>query len=309
MSLQLDEQRKSISNSKSEVLDAVILSNFGDPGLKESYHFDLLSRFLIVFISSAYRIPTEEKYAGMIACVARPKQLWVDVEEGKAASPNTQKRSDALGNISVGLPDSYTVAGIPQINFPYSIGDSIKIKRLSSPLKFGESTFFNSAFNETDQSLGQLTYGAWHTEGSTLPYFAGHQDRIDALRTKNIFTEEASPSSYYLTLQKYQYEALAMSIAATNSDMTSYMGKLFQNELPNGSPEYNAQGGYLFNGINKDNFINFTSIEFEDLNVLGRSRVSTSDCLPLIVCQPDSFKTPKVRQTSIFSYNPSLIIR
>lgn len=313
----LEEKRKSLSNAKNDLLDAVVISNYGD-ALHTNYHFDILSRFVIVMVESALRIPTEEKWISMFAVVARPKHLWLNVEEGKAPSPNTQKRSDSLGNLSVGLAESYTVAGIPKINYQYALGEKIKIKKLASPLKFGESSFFESAFNEVGQSPntnagdGQVAYdfyGNWHTEGSTLPYFAGYQNRIDYLKTKGIYLPFPNlPNTWCPTLYKYQYEAMTLNLSANNPELSSYMTQIFQNELPNGDAIYSAQGGYIFKN---DLFVNLLCCEYEDINIGGKERTSVSECIPNIITVPSTFPTPKARTLGLISYNPqySTIIR
>lgn len=298
MSQSLDEKRKSLANSKAEVLDARVIANYGDPGLDEDYHFDVLSRYVIVMIESSYRVPTVDKWNKMFAIVARPQHLWVNIEEGKTASPNSQKRSDPLGNVSVGLAGGFSVAGIPRTNFPYQVGELIKIKKLAQPLKLGETIFNSAGFTEAPTN-----YGVWHTDGSTLPYFAGNQSRIDELQKKTIYQPDPSkPLQYAFTLYKYQYEAFMLSLTATNSLLTTHLTEIFDNTLANDNAIYNAHGGYLF----KNNpYINMLAIEYEDINIGNKQRLSSNECMPLIVATPNTFPTPKVRSVGTVSYNPT----
>ena len=296
----IDEKRKSLSNSKDEIREARVLSCYGDPGLQESYHFDILSRFVIVMLESSFRVPTNNKWTEMFAIVARPKQLWIDVVEGEAPSPNTQKRSDALGNISVGLPENFTTAGIPQINQPYQLGELIKIKKLNTPMRVGQDSFFQSKFAEGVDPY--MTYGNWHTQGSTLPYFAGNQARIDALRAKPIYQPFSNnPNIYGLRVWKYQYEAFALTIAG-NSSISNYMGNMFSNSISSSEAVYNGNGGYIFK--NTDH-VNLLSCEYSDINEGNKQRVSSDACIPLIVCSSSQFPIPQTRSLSVIDYTPS----
>jgi hypothetical protein len=248
MSQSLDEKRKSLTNSRADVLDARVIANYGDPGLDEDYHFDVLSRYVIVMIESSYRVPTADKWSKMFAIVQRPKHLWVNIEEGVATSPNSQKRSDPLGNVSIGPANNFVVAGIPNVNFPYQLGELIKIKKLAQPIKLGDSFFNSNGFTDAPDS-----YGEWHTEGSTLPYFAGNQARIDALRNKTIYQPFSYASNYLqyaYRFYKEQYEAFILSLTSTNNPLMNHLTQIFDNTLPNDSAIYRAHGGYLFKNNN-----------------------------------------------------------
>jgi hypothetical protein len=293
----MDEKRKSISNFNSEVLEARVIANYGDPGLDEDYHFDILSRYVIVMIESSYRIPTANKWNNYFAIVARPLHLWVTAEGGRASSPNSQRRSDALGNMSVGVAGGFTVAGIPRVNYPYQLGELIKIKKLSTPIILGDQTFFQSEFSDQ-----QFTYGSWHTEGSTLPYFAGNQSRIDYLKAKTIFMPDLTRLEYGLTVYKYQYEAFFLNLVLSDTTLTNHSTAIFENTMPNSNPIYHADGGYVFK---EDDHVDFYSVEYEDINVGNKQRVATNECMPLIVATPNTFPTPKVRSVGTISYNPS----
>ena len=189
MANSMDEKRKSIANSNAEIVEARVVANYGDPGLDENYHFDILSRYVIVMIESAYRIPTINRWNKVLAVVARPKHLWITAEGGRAASPNSQRRSDSMGNISIGLAGSFSTAGIPRINSPYKLGELIKIKKLPIPHIVGRSDLFVSEFSNSE-----FTYEDWHSEGSTLDYFVGNTTRLDGLKAKTLFRPDADKS-------------------------------------------------------------------------------------------------------------------
>lgn len=296
----LDEKRKSLSNSKSDVLDARVVANYGDPGLDEDYHFDFLSRYVVVMLESSFRVPSLNKWAGLFAIVKRPTHLWITAEEGKSSSPNTQKRADSIGNISVGVAGSFSSEGVPRINEPYQLGELIKIKKLAAPERVTESSLFISAFSEGLDSY--LTYNSWHTEGSTLSYFAGNQTRIDSIKFKTLFQPFNDPFVYGVRLFKYQYEAFFLTLASQDNNLYNYGASIFDNTLPSSDPVYNANGGYVFKNVD---YIDLIASEFEDLNIGNKQRTSTSECLPLIVTTPNSFPTPRTRAVGTISYNPS----
>jgi hypothetical protein len=302
----VNEKRKSLNSSKckdGQIIEARVVANYGDPGIDEDYGFDLLSRFLIVSIESCYRIPTTNSWHRNLAIVFRPKNLWINAEEGLASSPSEQKRSDAFGNINQGLSSSSTLNGIPRIDSPYRINEVIKIKKLPNSVKnLSNDPVFDSVFNNyTDENYA---YNSWHNEGSTFPYFAGNESRTEFLKTKTLFKpyEDTAPFRYGMCLHKYQYESFFFNVAIDNQELTDYVFTMFEGELENTNPIYTANGGYIFN---KYDSVKFMSIDYEDINVTNKQRLATNDCLPLIVTTPQSFPTPKVRNTSLLSYNPT----
>jgi hypothetical protein len=65
-----------------------------------------------------------------------------------------------------------------------------------------------------------------------------------------------------------------------------------------------VKGGYAFS--NEDCYsLLWPSIEYEDDNSENRARISTAECVPLVVATPDSFPTPARRQLSTLSYTPT----
>src|ERR1035441_10974102 len=103
-----DEKKRTAMNMKSEIMDARIVANYGDPGLDEDYQFDLLSRYVIVMLESTNRILTQDKWYRMLAVVQRPSHLWIQVAGNLAAVVDSQKRTDVRGNVNVGSAMNYS---------------------------------------------------------------------------------------------------------------------------------------------------------------------------------------------------------
>jgi hypothetical protein len=295
-----EEKKKTAVNNQSEIIDARIIANYGDPGLDEDYHFDILSRYLVVMMESCDRVITQDKYMRMLAIVQRPPHLWISAAGGISADPSSQNRSDARGNVNVGIAANYSVRGIPRLNKSYSLGDRIKIRRFPMPFTTStNSTFFKSDFTAFNDS--NSLYDGWHSEGSSLPYFSNNQTQINNLRQKTItFSSDSSYYNFYLN--KAQYEAFVLTINSNNSILSGILTKIFNGEWFSGTPVYSANGGYVFN--NQFSIL-LSSCEYEDINVDNRIRVSSNECLPLVVATPNSFPTPKQRATGLISYSPS----
>lgn len=300
MAQNADEKRKSNVNTNANFVEARVIANYGDPGLDENYHFDILSRFIIVMIESSYRVPTVDKWANMFAMVMRPKHLWINAEEGRSESPNSQKRSDQLGNLSVGLASDNSISGIGRINYPYQLGELIKIKKLPQALKVGIDQEFISAFNDSDQN----SYGDWHTQGSTLSYFSGKQNRINGLKLKAVDQlDNSNLYKYAGMLFKYQYEAFMLNLALSDSGLSQILPNIFGNILSKSNGVYLANGGYIFQNFDR---VQLLAAEYVDVNIGDKQRtIGTDGCLPLIVATPNNFPTPKVRAVGTISYNPT----
>lgn len=128
------EQRKTAKNMNEVLMEARVIANYGDPGLDENYHFDILSRYVVAMIESCQRVPTSDKYAQMIVLVKRPESLWISAASTPDGNLANQQRADANGNLSKGLASAYSVNGISRIYPTYSFGEVIKIRKLSGPL-------------------------------------------------------------------------------------------------------------------------------------------------------------------------------
>lgn len=299
MSTNISNKRRSNRNTQNEIVEARVIANYGDPGIDEDYHFDLLSRFVIVMIEDVERIPTTHKWMSMFAIVERPSHLWVNVEGGYTQNPATQKRSDTIGNLSVGAASAYSVAGIPRINNSYQMGELIKIKKLATPLRVGADSFFVSAFPFNNGEIASYgSYGSWHRQGQDYAYIQ-NANASNALNTKPLIKPTDSQYIFGMTLQKYQYEAFALSV---NASLTNGLVSIFAKTLAASNPVYNANGGYIYNN---NLWVDFHACEYEDINIGNKQRVATSDCMPLIVATPTTFPTPKTRQQGTIAYNPT----
>lgn len=297
MATSIEEKRKTNTNELSEVKEARVIANYGDPGLDENYHFDILSRYVIVMLESSYRCPTNNKWNKMIAVVKRPEHLWINAEGGRASSPTSQKRSDPLGNLSIGVAGAFSTNGVPRMNKAYQMGELIKIKKLSQPVVFGSDNFFRSEFSDNN-----YTYEPWHSDGSTLPYFAGDSVKTGYLQAKTIYKPGSDQERYAFSLYKYQYEAFMLSLVLNDASLTSYLSQVYGNTLASSNAIYQGDGGYVF----KSNaYINLLSVDFEDINVGNKERVATNECMPLIVTTPNTFPTPKTRSVGTITYNPT----
>ena len=125
--------------SKDAVFDATVVANYGDPGLSEDYHADLLSRYVICKLESSNRTLTSDKYKNMIVVVKRPESLWINYQGGFLSNPTAQKRVDYDLNTNVGSAANYSTNTIPAINYPYQLGEKIKIKLIKNYCNY----FFN----------------------------------------------------------------------------------------------------------------------------------------------------------------------
>jgi hypothetical protein len=293
-----EEKTRTIANQKSDILEARIIANYGDPGLDEDYHFDILSRYLVVMIESCDRVPTVDKWYKMLALVKRPEHLWIKPEGGNTGNPSSQKRSDGAGNVNTGLASNFSVSAIPRISVPYALGDSIKIKRIPKPFKPAADTIFQSVFTNLST---YRTYGSWHSDGSTLPYISSSNEALNALKYKTL-SDYDSAGKYTGYLSKYQYEAFYLTINTSNAALSESAGQIFGGKWAGDSMIYSANGGYLF----KTNAsITLSTIEYEDINVNNRQRSSVNECMPLVVTTPNSFPTPRTRATGTIAYNPT----
>ena len=297
----LTEKRKTKANYASEILDARIIANYGDPGLDENYHFDVLSRYVVVMIESCQRVLTRDKFPNMLAIVKRPQHLWIDYAGGRATSTADQQRTDAQGNVSIGVAGSFSTMGISRIYPAYAFGESIRIRRLTQPETFPSSFFFS----ECDSAWNASTwgYGSWHSDGSTLSYFSNESMKA-SLQRKTILPISVGSQYFMGYLHKYHYEAFALYISQSTSAIFNGMASIF-NGTWNGNPAiYSANGGYAFAN---NEYITLNAVCYEDINVNPKARTGGNEdgCLPLVVASPNNFPLPSARTVGSITYNPT----
>jgi hypothetical protein len=297
----IEEIKKTNKNIKDQnsVYDAFVLANYGDPGLDEDYFADIHSRYLICILDSPLRLFSYDRwYVKMTVLVKRPEQLWIDYEGDFLNSPSSQKRKDYSYNINSGPAGSYVVDNIPRINYPYEIGEKIKIKNTSP-----QDIFYSKTPVELFES--NLLYKTWHKKGADKLNFYTLDNPIENyLNTRTIYPIEKindSLSNYGVFFNKYQYEAMILNLL-NNSFLRNFFKGLNTEAFFN-----NAHGGYFFRREAATPAISFKKLIYEDVNVGGKARIASNSCLPLVVTSPNSFATPKVREGGVINYNPTYI--
>lgn len=301
----IQRTNKNISNAEgSKVFDAVVIANYGDPGLDQDYFADIYSRYVICILESRGRILSTDKFSEkMIAFVKRPEHLWIDYV-GSFSYSSSMSRSDAYGNINVGTSLSYSTNNIPRINFPYELGEVIKVTETSPQ----DILYSKTDFKELESN--HAVYNDWHTQGySYIENLYGTEYKVDekTFNSKNLLRGQTidytgiiseSQSRYSLFINKFQYEAMLLKYDSKYGD-----------PLLNGSKSkaFSANGGYFFKENFTSNLFNYSYIIYEDINVGNKQRTASNSCLPLIVTSPNTFTVPKVREGGVINYNPSYI--
>ena len=298
----LTEKRKTLRNRDSEIMEARVIANYGDPGLDEDYHFDLLSKYVIVMIESVQRVLTSDKHTHMLAVVKRPENLWIQTVNDPNGNVTNQRRMDFKQNVNIGLADAYSVKGINRISPAYAMGESIRIRKLSQPISiFGTEQFFYSAFTTWDET--SWGYNQWHSEGSTLPGFNTSEVK-NVLRHKTLERDItiADPHTFRTALYNRQYEAFMLTLNHSDEGLAQGMTALFDGSWNGNGAVYTANGGYCFH--DKDH-ITLSAVGFEDINVGQKARVATNECIPLVVTTPNTFPVPSIRQLGTIQYTPT----
>jgi len=316
------------TKNEGEVFDATVIANYGDPGLDEDYQFDLLSRYVICMIESSNRVVTTNQFQNMIVAVKRPYSLWVDYQGGMAASPNAQQRIDKQLNSNLGPASNYTTNNIPRINYPYNLGDKIKIKLIKNQQYhyiLNGDTFFQSVavYNTPGQTpnywgspsvAATEYYQSWHTQGLNSNVYITNGNAVPNfqynLQQKTITPLGKGPQNnfnlpngfYYPCLNKMQYEAFVLQLYPAQAPA---LVSLFQNQS-NAGYYYNSNGGYVYKNLFTQNIF---TVKYEDINGGLKARVGNNQCIPLVVTSPNSFVVPASRSTGTVNYNPSVITK
>jgi hypothetical protein len=288
--------------SKDAVFDATVIANYGDPGLSEDYHADLLSRYVICKLESSNRTLTSDKYKNMIVVVRRPESLWINYQGGFQNNPPIQQRIDYDLNTNVGSAVNYSTNAIPAINYPYQLGERIKVKLIKdegfSYLLNGDA-FFNSQcniWNANSSAIGY--YQGWHNQGLNSNPYIVNNNGANALEVKTIFPANSDHTQYSINLNKMQYEAFLLTVFP---DQASSLISLF-NGNSNFTFYYNDNGGYAYH---KNTSLQFNFVKFEDMNLGGKARIANTNCMPLIVAAPSSFLVPQSRAAGTVNYSPT----
>lgn len=289
----IQSTNKNISKD-TDTFEATVIANYGDPGLDEDYYADVLSRYVICILESSNRCLTKYKWKkNMIIFVKRPEQLWIQYEGEFLNSPSSQRRSDAALNYNSGPAGAYTADSIPRINFPYQIGERIKVKKIEF------QDILDSKTKAENAPARAYYYGSWHSQGignlSYSNYSSEYVSQEIKMKTIN--------SNNLIQFNKFQYEA-AILMLHNSPDLRN----LFNGKKSVYDDFYNkGNGGYLFNKTIVSEGSNF--VAYEDINIGGKARVPTNTCLPLVVTSPNTFMTPKVREGGTINYTPTFIVR
>jgi len=310
-------------SKENKVLKAKIIGLWGDPGLSEYFHYDILSRFLIVQIEPFEECVTNVRKTQMIHLVLRPKSLWIRVQNG--ANPAGTIRRDFFGNLNHqnitgagsatpnlfnnsnnGLHEArYLAENIQPISPSYKIGDEITIAKLETSLKPGlffenvnifasedpraktpADAFMSNRYRELESGEFPININiAKHfTPVNPNATLGAGALRIGGLKFAN--TSNAYFRAYYKNLKKL-----------TNKEYKLTKNFTLQNALSmvNSNNNIKAHKG-LFGGAVADTML-FESITYQDMNIEGRKRLETSSCVPLVVVNPSTFPTPATRNT------------
>jgi len=147
-------------------LKARIIGLWGDPGLTEYFHYDLLSRFLIVQTEPFDQPAHVGNYSRRIKLVLRPKSLWITADKN-----NGETRRDVFGNTNgqntIGSSQNtssksnnglaraeYTFENIQPISPSYKLGDLIDITEIPRPIEFKPNLGRTVESNNSDSYEG-----------------------------------------------------------------------------------------------------------------------------------------------------------
>ncbi len=291
-------------DSKDAVFDATVVANYGDPGLDEDYHADILSRYVICMIESSNRAITKDRYKNMLVVVARPESLWINYQGGWGFDASSQSRVDFDLNSNTGPAASYSINSIPRINSPYFLGEKLKIKLIKSDTYYyslNSAPFFMSGcdyWQDNDASVAY--YQNWHNQGLNSNPYLVNSNGINNIQKKTI--TPAGGGLYNFCLNKIQYESFALSMFPQQSKS---LVSLFSN-ASSFTYYYAAYGGYAFSTMMS---VNFNFVKYEDMNVNNKARIANTNCLPLIVTSPTTFTVPKSRNSGTVNYNPTYLVK
>lgn len=331
-------------SKEGETWTARVVANYGDVGLTNSYYFDVLSRFLIVMIEPSSRMPTVNHWPQMFYLVQRPAHLWISVDSGVQTNITDQRRADTLGNVNQGVPGAYSWDNIPQINRPYVVGERIKVKKLSSPHFFYDS-FFSSEFDSSKMSstavpatntyntsflssdpAGTASISASPTKYANVAILPLYPH--DASRTFKINGNLTSSSSALQWAPTYAIKnnagnptvAAVPTFTAANQFAVGLNKETFEVFWRQSDPASLAKidSILLDTFVNRTNILNdyfwrgypdssamFNCCFLEDMNSDNKNREPVNDCMPLIVTNPATYPTPRVRQAGSILYNPT----
>jgi hypothetical protein len=304
---------KAITQDGGGIITATVIANYGDPGLNEDYHCDILSRYIICIINSPNRLITADTYKNGLSFVAvkRPENLWINYQGGYQNNVATQKRVDANSNSNTGPAINYSINQIPPINYPYQLGEQITLKKLDKIISLNgtddSKNFFNTECTENidpdDIGDNKIFYQKGQDGGFSDSYISS----FNLKPIKTINNVGLTDGFFNIALSKVQYEAAMLNIS---SDYRTQLVNLFE-----GYPTYPSFkdycGGYLFYGKAPQYQAVFNTVQYEDLNAgpERKERISISNCVPAIITTPNTFSVPTQRSTATINYTPTYITK
>ena len=298
------------SLDSNSLITATVIANYGDPGIDEDYYFDVLSRYVVCVIESSNRLITADGWANgkSLIVVKRPESLWINYQGGFINDPSTQQRTDYNLNTNIGPAANYSTNVIPRINYPYQMGETIQVRRLtptvSSLVVNNYQQFFYSQCTNSITDSRYKNYGDWHEQGmGTLSYYNSSQQ--EQIKEKTLANTNGYPNYFNIRLNKYQYEAF---ILTKYPELTNTLTPFFRSRTTPNEAYKTYQGGYLFF---QNEFIAINRVLYEDVNAgpLAKQRLSIDSCIPLIVTAPNSFSVPSTRATATINYTPTYITK
>ena len=285
--------------SSDKAFKAYVLDNFGDPGLEVDSFCDIRSRYIIAIKSPLKRalVPMGTDGSSIflqdnIILVQRPRQLWIDcpadINTGVPTIPGGDvsklARRDSSKNINIGSKSGFTQNDIGPINKPYFLGEEITVMKFRN-FSIASDELFQSFFDESPSTLGMPNVrGNIERIGTTQPakvdpntgkLLAGGRDQ----------SFDDSKSYFSITVSKKAYEDFLSSFFPDNDYLPGA-------QIPNGMEYY----------FSRRDYITFYCASYQDTNLGGKIRDSSMSCLPTIVINPDSFLSPRERQTTNFYY-------
>lgn len=305
MSVQIEVQSGTSKSGKKKqtTLRARIIGNFGDPGLTEDVHFDVLSRFLLVQLQGKNGgldcLVNSDNLSGLICAVFRPKDLWIDYVSGSSMANYLRKSYE--GQIDQGT----AILNINKINPSYDLGDEITVEKLP-PINDEKFTTLSvgsysprvaegsdSVASESLKTSFIKPLSSVFAGRASLDYSTKYENYAKGLKTFKASLALGAGGSLVIRVHSSEWrkilvykDSVKFQKLATNKD--------FQQKMQD----------YKFCWPLNQTY-DIPIIAYQDLNSAKRKRTGSDSCLPLVVTFPDSFPAAGIRQLGTISYNPS----
>ena len=285
--------------SSDKTFKAYVLDNLGDPGLQSDNFCDIRSRYVIALKSPLKRLLVPQGSDGSsvilqdnLILVKRPTQLWINcpagLNAGVSSSPGGDVtnliRQDSAENVNKGSFNGFSQSDISPINRPYKLGEEITVAKLRN-FSIASDFEFQSFFDDSPSEAGLPNIvGNIQRIGTTQP--AKTDPNTGKLLSGGRAANFDIDKSYFLvTISKTAYENFISSFFPDN------------NYQPAANIPYRME--YYF--ANRQ-YLTFYCAAYQDTNIDNKARDASTFCLPTIVINPDSFLSPRERQTTNFYY-------